>query len=76
METVQNLIDIFYNGELQYLRVVVLIAGIFFLGRFTLKVTVNVFVAFKTFILPLIWPRNFPREYGPWAGTYFKASVS
>ena len=47
---------------------VFLLIGFFYTIKRVFKTLWNLHEAFKTFILPLFWPRNFPEEYGSWAG--------
>ena len=56
------------NGELQYLRNTVLVVGLFYTTKVGLKILCNIFNSLKTFILPSVWPRDFIKEYGHWAG--------
>ena len=46
---------------------IVIIIGLFYTIKWVFKTLCNLHEAFKTFILPLFWPRNFPEEYGSWA---------
>ena len=68
VKMIQNLLDSLINGELQYLRNIVLIAGLFYLITRSFKIVLTIYNGFKTFFCPLIWPRDFQKEYGPWAG--------
>ena len=58
LETIKN--DVF--------RDFLLLVGLFYVSKFVLKSVCGLYIVFKTFLLPLIWPRNFPEEYGSWAG--------
>ena len=46
---------------------IVILIGIFYTIKWAIKTLLNLHEAFKTFIVPLFWPRNFPEEYGSWA---------
>ena len=46
---------------------IVILIGLFYTIKWVFKTVCNLYEAFKTFILPLFWPRNLPEEYGPWA---------
>jgi len=46
---------------------VFLLIGFFYTIKRVFKTLWNLHEAFKTFILPLFWPINFPEEYGSWA---------
>ena len=48
-----------------------LVLGILYAIKLLFKFICNIFEAFKTFILPLICSRNFPEEYGSWAGKLY-----
>jgi len=67
MNMAHNLLESLNNGELQNWKDLVLLAGVFYVSKFTLKTVCNLYSAVKVFILPSFWPRNFPAEYGPWA---------
>lgn len=66
----KNFLDRFISGDLQNLRDIVLLAGLYYTTKFTLRIVLCLWTIVKTFILPLIWHRNFQDEYGPWAGNY------
>ena len=66
----KNFLDRFINGDLQNLRDIVLLAGLYYSSKFILKIVLYLWTIVQTFVLPLIWPRNFQDEYGPWAGDY------
>ena len=68
MNMAHNLLESLNNGELQNWKDLVLLAGVFYVSKFTLKTVCNLYSTFKVFVLPSFWPRNFPEEYGPWAG--------
>ena len=63
-----NLIECLNNGDLQNWKNFLLLAGVFYFCKLSLKIIYNLYSGLKTFVLPMIWPRNFPVEYGPWAG--------
>merc|ERR1712156_39434 len=63
----QNLLESLINGELENLRNIVLIAGLFYLIKLSFKLLCDFYSGLITFIIPSIWPRNFPKEYGQWA---------
>ena len=46
---------------------IIILIGLFYTIKWIFKTLCNLHEAFKTFILPLFWPRNFPEEYGSWA---------
>ena len=46
---------------------VLLIIGLFYTIKWVFKTLCNFHEAFKAFLLPKFWPRNFPEEYGSWA---------
>ena len=46
---------------------IVILIGLFYTIKWVFKTLCNLHEAFKTFILPLFWPRNLPEEYGSWA---------
>jgi len=46
---------------------IVILIGLFYAIKWVFKTLCNLHEAFKTFILPLFWPRNLPEEYGSWA---------
>ena len=52
------------------LRDALLLVGICYSTKLVLKGTFALLKGFKTFGLPMVWPRNFPKEYGEWAGKY------
>ena len=58
----ENFVKSYQIGE------VFLLIGFFYTIKRVLKTLWNLHDAFKTFVLPLFWPRNFPEEYGSWAG--------
>ena len=58
----ENFLKSYQIGE------VFLLIGFFYTIKRVLKTLWNLHDAFKTFVLPLFWPRNFPEEYGSWAG--------
>ena len=58
----ENFLKYYQIGE------VFLLIGFFYTIKRVFKTLWNLHEAFKTFILPLFWPRNFPEEYGSWAG--------
>lgn len=62
-----NLLFDTLTKRFQPLRDFLLLAGIYFTSKVTLKTLSGIYCAFKTFGLPLVWPRNFPKEYGQWA---------
>ena len=66
----KNFLDRFINGDLQNLRDIVLLAGLYYSSKFILKIVLCLWTIVQTFVLPLIWPRNFQEEYGLWAGEY------
>ena len=68
MNMAHNLLESLNHGELQNWKDLVLLAGVFYVSKFTLKTVSNLYSTFKVFVLPSFWPRNFPEEYGPWAG--------
>ena len=68
VNSTKNLLDRF--NDLHNLRDIVLLAGLYYTSKFTLKTVGSIWSAIKTFGLPLIWPRNFKEEYGLWAGDY------
>ena len=72
MAFVTNMVhDLLYslnNGDLQKWKDIVLLAGVFYVFKFALKTVYSLYSTFKVFVLPAIWHRNFPKEYGPWAG--------
>ena len=72
----KNLLDSLNNGDFQHLRDIVLLAGLFYASKLSLKTVCSLCNALKTFGLPLIWPRNFPEEYGSWAGNYYTKKYS
>lgn len=43
------------------------LAGLFYSSKLAAGTLNSLYKAFKTFVLPLAWPRNLPKEYGPWA---------
>ncbi len=49
------------------IRQVLLVAGLYFSLRKGFSFIRSGYEAFKTFGLPLVWPRNFSKEYGQWA---------
>merc|ERR1739848_762472 len=63
----KNFLDRSINGDLQNLRDIVLLAGLYYSSKFILKIVLCLWTIVQTFVLPLIWPRNFQEEYGPWA---------
>jgi len=67
MNMAHNLLESLNHGELQNWKDLVLLAGVFYVSKFTLKTVCNLYSTFKVFVLPSFWPRNFPEEYGPWA---------
>ena len=58
----ENFLKSYQIGE------VFLLIGFFYTIKRVSKTLWNLHEALKTFILPLFWPRNFPEEYGCWAG--------
>ena len=68
LKMLQSLLESLTNGELKNFRNIVLIAGLCYLVKLSFKFLWNLYSGLVTFIIPSIWPRNFPREYGPWAG--------
>jgi len=46
---------------------IVILIGLFYTIKWVFKTLCNLHEAFKTFVLPLFWPRNLPEEYGSWA---------
>ena len=58
----ENFLKSYQIGE------VFLLIGFFYTIKRVFKTLWNLHEAFKTFILPLFLPRNFPEEYGSWAG--------
>jgi hypothetical protein len=46
---------------------IVILIGLFYTIKWAFKTLCNLHETFKTFILPLFWPRNLPEEYGSWA---------
>jgi len=46
---------------------IVILIGLLYTIKWVFKTLCNLHEAFKTFILPLFWPRNLPEEYGSWA---------
>ena len=46
---------------------IVILIGLFYTIKWVFKTLCNLHETFKTFILPLFWPRNLPEEYGSWA---------
>ena len=65
------LIDMVFR-RMKPLRDALLLAGLYYTSRVALKSTFSFYQAVKTFALPLIWPRNFSKEYGKWAGMHEK----
>merc|ERR1712241_510455 len=65
VNSTKNLLDRF--NDLHNIRDIVLLAGLYYTSKFTLKTVGSIWSAIKTFGLPLIWPRNFKEEYGLWA---------
>lgn len=63
------LIDMVFR-RMKPLRDALLLAGLYYTSRVALKGTFTFYQAVKTFALPLIWPRNFSKEYGKWAGMH------
>merc|ERR1712156_954280 len=63
----QNLLESLINGELENLRSIVLVAGLIYLMKLSFKCLCNFYSALITFVVPSVWPRSFPKEYGPWA---------
>ena len=57
----ENFLKSYQIGE------VFLLIGFFYTIKRVFQTLWNLHEAFKTFILPLFWPRNFPEEYGSWA---------
>ena len=68
LKMLQSLLESLTNGELKNFRNIVLIAGLCYLVKLSFKFLWNLYSGLVTFIIPSIWPRNFPKEYGPWAG--------
>ena len=58
----ENFLKSYQIGE------VFLLIGFFYTIKRVFQTLWNLHEAFKTFILPLFWPRNFLEEYGSWAG--------
>lgn len=50
------------------LRDALLLAGLFYGSKLAFKGCCGLYQGFKTFALPYVWPRNFSKEYGQWAG--------
>lgn len=46
---------------------VLLLAGLVYTSKIAYKTVNGLYSAFKTYILPKVWPRNFVKEYGSWA---------
>ena len=53
------------------LRDALIMTGLYYSTKLAVKTTLCFYKAFKTFGLPLIWPRNFQKEYGKWAGNAY-----
>ena len=56
-------------GSLRNWRNVILLAGIYYSTKLTLKTVGGLYSGFKTFCLPLVLARDYKTVYGPWAGT-------
>ena len=56
-------------GSLRNWRNVILLAGIYYSTKLTLKTVGGLYSGFKTFCLPLVLARDYKIDYGPWAGT-------
>ena len=56
-------------GSLRNWRNVILLAGIYYSTKLTLKTVGGLYSGFKTFCLPLVLARDYKTDYGPWAGT-------
>ena len=50
------------------LRDLLLLAGLYYTSKKAVSWTNTAYSVFKTFVLPAVWPRNFRKEYGQWAG--------
>lgn len=48
-------------------RDILVLAGLFYSSKLAVGTFSSLYKAFKTFVLPLAWPRNLPKEYGAWA---------
>ena len=44
--------------------------GLFLAFKWVYKTLSGLYIAFKTYALPLVWKRNFKKEYGEWAGKF------
>ena len=55
-------------GSLRNWRNVILLAGIYYSTKLTLKTVGGLYSGFKTFCLPLVLARDYKSDYGPWAG--------
>ena len=56
-------------GSLRNWRNVILLAGIYYSTKLTLKTVGGIYSGLKTFCLPLVLARDYKTDYGPWAGT-------
>ena len=52
------------------LRDFLLMMGAYYTSKTVLNQVCSLFKGFKTFALPMIWKRNFKKEYGSWAGKW------
>lgn len=63
----QALLDLVERPDMVNLKNLVVLAGLYYSAKFSLKCFKNLWTFNKTFVLPIIWPRNFVNEYGEWA---------
>ena len=51
----------------------IVLAGLYYSSKTAYSTLSALWNGFKTFGLPLFWPRNFVKEYGEWAGEFHTA---
>ena len=67
---IRYLLDTINNGDCQTTKDILLLAGLFYATKFSLKTVYKLYNTLKTFCLPMIWSHNFQEKYGSWAGMY------
>jgi hypothetical protein len=71
-----NLLVDAMSSRMTPVRDALLLVGLYYTSKKVYGGLYNIYTACKTFGLPYIWPRNFPQEYGQWAGKALKVAFS
>ena len=67
MEFASNLWDLLPNRPSTYQDCLYYL-GFYLAMKWGYKIMSSIYIAFKTYALPLIWETNFKKQYGEWAG--------